>query len=79
MQALNARVRVACVYECQQSDMQKQMLNAVYKRLGAQVPDTKQPTSIHGTVSFSIAFDATKVPQLLEVSTNFKAVIFLDQ
>jgi hypothetical protein len=77
MLALNAREREwhICVYECQQSDLQKQMLDAVYKRLGAQDPDTKQPTSIHGTVSFSIAFDATKVLQLLEVSTAFKAIM----
>jgi hypothetical protein len=75
MQALNARERVACVYECQQSDIQKQRLDAVYKRLGAQVPDMKQPTSIHGTLSFFIAINATKVPQLLEVSKAFKAIM----
>ncbi len=66
---------MACVYECQQRDMQKQMLDAVYKRLGAQVPDSKQPTSIHGMVSFSIAIDTTKVPQLLDVSTIFKVIM----
>jgi hypothetical protein len=75
MQALNARERVACAYECQQSDMKKQMVDAGYKRLGAQVPDTKQPTSIHGPVSFSVAIDTTKVLQLLEVSTAFKAIM----
>jgi hypothetical protein len=67
MRALNARERVACVYECQQSDMQKQMLDAINKRLVA-----KQTTS---TTSFSIAIDATKVPQLLEISTAFKTIM----
>ncbi len=33
MQKLNARERVACVYECQPSDMLKHMLDAVDKRL----------------------------------------------
>ena len=56
LQILNARERVACVYECQPSDMLKHMLNAVNKRL---------PTNVNGIVSFSIAIDATKVPQLL--------------
>ncbi len=32
MQILNARERVACVYECQPSDMLKHMLNAVNNR-----------------------------------------------
>jgi hypothetical protein len=67
MLALNARERVACVYECQQSDMQKQILDASNKRLVA-----KQTTC---TTSFSIAIDATKVPQLLEISTAFKAIM----
>ncbi len=66
MQILNSRERVACVYECQPSDMLKHMLNAVNKRL---------PTNANGIVSFSIAIDATKVPQLLEISTAFKAII----
>jgi hypothetical protein len=42
------------------------MLNAVNKRL---------PTGINGIVSYSIAVDATKVPQLLEISTAFKAIM----
>jgi hypothetical protein len=67
MRALNERERVACVYECQQSDMQKQMLDAINKRLVA-----KQTTT---TTSFSIAIDATKVPQLLDISTTFKAIM----
>jgi hypothetical protein len=50
MQILNARKRVACMYECQPSDMLKHMLNAVNKRL---------PTNANGIVSFSIAIDAT--------------------
>ncbi len=62
MQILNTRERVACVYERQPSDMLKQMLNAVNKRL---------PTNVNGIVSFSISIDATKVPQLLEISTAF--------
>ncbi len=66
MQILNARERVACVYECQPSDMLKHMLNAVNKRL---------PTNVIGIVSFSIAIDATKVPQVLEISTAFKAIM----
>ncbi len=67
MQILNARERVACVCECQPSDMLKHILNAVNKRL---------PTGINGIVSFSIATDATtKVPQLLEISTAFKAIM----
>ncbi len=66
MQILNTRERVACVYECEPSDMLKHMLNAVNKRL---------PTNINSVVSFSIAIDATKVPQLLEISTAFKAIM----
>ncbi len=66
MQILNARERVTCVYEYQPSDMLKYMLNAVNKRL---------PTNVNGIVSFSIAIDATKVPQLLEISTAFKAIM----
>jgi hypothetical protein len=66
MQKLNARERVACMYECQPSEMLKHMLNAVNKKL---------PTGINGVVSFSIAIDATKVPQLLEISTSFKAIM----
>jgi hypothetical protein len=66
MQILNARERVACVYECQPSDMLKHMLDAVNKRL---------PSNVNGIVSFSIAIDATKVPQLLEISTAFKAIM----
>ena len=46
MQKLNARARVASVYECQPSDMLIHMLSAVNKRL---------PTGINGIVSFSIA------------------------
>jgi hypothetical protein len=42
MQILNARERVACLYECQLSDMLKHMLNAVNNRL---------PTGINGIVS----------------------------
>jgi hypothetical protein len=67
MQALNARERVACVYECQLSEMQNQMSDAINKRLVA-----KQTTS---TTSFSIAINATKVSQLLEISTTFKAIM----
>ena len=67
MQALNARERVACVYECQLSEMQKQMSDAINKRLVA-----KQTTS---RTTFSIAIDATKVSQLLEISTAFKAIM----
>jgi hypothetical protein len=67
MRSLNARERVACVYECQLSEMQKQMSDAINKRLVA-----KQTTS---TTSFSIAIDATKVSQLLEISTAFKAIM----
>ncbi len=63
---LNARERVACVYERQPIDMLKHMLNAVNKRL---------PTIINRVVSFSIAIDATSVPQLLEISTAFKAIM----
>ncbi len=55
------------MYEYQQSDMQKQMLDAINKKLVA-----KQTTS---TTSFSIAIDATKVPHLLEMSTTFKAIM----
>jgi hypothetical protein len=66
MQKLNARERVACVYKYQPSDMLKHMLDAVNKRL---------PRYVNGIVSFSIAIDATKVPQLLEISTTFKAIM----
>jgi hypothetical protein len=66
MRILNAQERVACAYECQPSDMLKHMLNEVNKRL---------PTNINGIVSFSIAIDATKVLQLLEISTAFKAIM----
>ncbi len=66
MQVLNAQERKACAYECQPSDVLKHMLNAVNKRL---------PTSMNGIVTFSVAIDATKVPQLLKISTAFKAIM----
>jgi hypothetical protein len=66
MQKLNARERVSCVYVCQPYDVLKNMLDAVNKRL---------PTNVNGIVSFSIAIDATKVPQLLEISIAFKAIM----
>ncbi len=54
------------MYECQPSDMLKHMLNAMNKRL---------PTDVNGVVSFSIAIGATKVPQLMEISTAFRAIM----
>ncbi len=53
------------MYECQPSGMLKHMLNAVNKRL----------PNVNSIESFSIAIDATKVPQLLEISTAFKAIM----
>ena len=64
MKALNAQERQPCVYDCEVEDMKKAMSVAISMRRTEKVP-----------MIFSFAIDATKVPEVLEVSTSHRSIM----
>ena len=61
---LNARERVGCAYDCEEADMITRMSNAIQRRRLNDEP-----------LSFSFSIDATKVPEVLEVSSAFRLIL----
>lgn len=70
MRVLNARERTSCVFECNPEDIEARVSFVVDRRLDKLKKSGKGDTLL----SFSVAIDATKAVEAIELSLAFKAI-----